>query len=280
MLKLEQTGQPIYIDLENGASLSFNEPIVHEQEKFKVKLVKDMAGLLQKDDYLPGNEKFYDYYRGIVEKDTVDTFTKFDDHYDLTIIMPNDFDNGECKKTSGHYHKYIPGHHSSYAEIYEVILGKALFILQKINDHELPADQIQVEDLYFVEVNQGEMVVLPPLYGHCSINVGEGPMVFSNIASCKNKSDYRVVKEKHGMSYYIVRENGKLKAVKNPNYGDVPAPRVMKVLESREMGIVFHKPLYRSYLENPALYGYVANPLGHEAAMMNLLKETNPKGLL
>ncbi len=278
MVTLKQTDMPITIDLENDCAIRYEEPVVFELNKFKT--AGDMKGLLQKDGYRPDDETFYSYYRGIVEKDAVPTFAKFDDHYDLTIIMPNGFENGECKKTSGHYHKYIPGCHSSYAEIYEVILGKALFVLQKINDHTLPSDLVRVEDVFFVEVNQGEMVVLPPLYGHCSINIGDGPMVFSNIASCKNKSDYRVVKELHGMSYYVVKENGKTKAVKNPNYGNVPEPRVMKVTENREMGIVFNRPLYRSYLENPALYGYVANPIGRENDMMDLLEEKKPQGLL
>lgn len=265
MIELTRTDLPILLNEQEDYKLSFRPPVVYSSDG--VKTAADMRILFQQPDYLPEAEPCYRFYRSIAEQDQAGVFKDTGYHYDLTVILPSP-KAGECKKTSGHFHALIAGGASSYAEIYEVILGRALYVLMKVNDPALPAEQQRIEDAYLVEVHEGERIILPPLYGHASINIGDGPLVFSNIASSANKSDYTPIKSKHGMCYYAGRENGKLTVCVNPNYSNVPQPKILRPKESEALGITFHTSLYRQFLAQPSRYFYVGNPVGFEAEIM------------
>lgn len=264
MIELSRTDMPIYLDLEDDCSLHCLPPVSFASSG--VKTAADMEGLFQKPDYLPAGEPCYRFYRSIIEQDKAECFQATGYHYDLTVILPSPV-HGECKKTSGHFHSMIPNSASAYAEIYEVILGTALYILMKVNDPSLPVQQQKIEDAYLVEVHEGERIVLPPLYGHASINIGEGPLVFSNIASSGNRSDYGPIRQRHGLCYYVAKDGGTISITKNPNYDQVPQPKVLRPQECADLGITFHTPLYRQFLAQPSRYFYVGNPVGFEDAI-------------
>lgn len=268
MLELKNSGLPLYIDEKNHVmALS----ALLKYDGFGRKTVEKMQGLLADEHDLPLDELVYDVYRGIAYPEDEELLKKNDYRYDITIIMPGQV-NGECKKTSGHYHGWNPEKTNTYAEVYEVIKGTALYILQKSDnfDAEDPAD-VRVDDLIFATVHEGETILIPPNYGHCSVNIGDGPLVFSNLAYVPCPVHYGPVKQFHGMSFYVMVENGEVKLKANDKYVDVPKAKFATVKENPHLGIQFGLPVYESYKKNPEAFEFLGKPDGFVDEIMSML---------
>ena len=268
MLELTNSGLPLYIDEENHVmALS----ALLKYDGFGRKAVEKMQGLLANEENLPLDEMFYDVYRGIAFPKDEELLNKDNYRYDITIIMPGQI-NGECKKTSGHYPGWNPQKTNTYAEVYEVIKGTALYILQKSDnfDAENPAD-VRVDDLIFATVHEGETILIPPNYGHCSVNIGEGPLVFSNLAYVPCPVHYEPVKHFHGMSFYVMKKDNEIRLEANGRYVDVPAPKFATVKENPGLGIKFGVPVYESYMKNPEAFKFLGDPDPYVDEIMSML---------
>jgi glucose-6-phosphate isomerase, archaeal len=110
--------------------------------------------------------------------------------YDVTVIPPASV-CGECVKTKGHFH---PDNSAGigYPEIYEVISGSAEYLLQ---------DRRQ-SDIVAVRVGKGEKVLIPPGYGHVTINPGNDTLVMANIVSTEFESEYLEYEQMRGGAFY------------------------------------------------------------------------------
>lgn len=266
---LKTSGLPVYVKEEDNL-LAFLAPLVYN--RFSRKTVRDMDGLLQNGAGAAPDEPYYDVYRNIrfAEHEAqlaADTYC-----YDITYIMPGQV-NGECKKTSGHYHGYNPTHTNTYPEVYEVLKGTAIYLLQRADNFEGDPAQLKIDDLYIVKVEAGQSIIIPPNYGHCSVNGGDGPMLFSNLAYAAGKVNYDPVRHYSGMTYFVRRENGRNSFVRNENYpaAAVPAPKFALVKENARLGIEFGKPVYQNYIEHPERFHFLGNPDGYENEIMNML---------
>ncbi|MGV8176798.1 MAG: glucose-6-phosphate isomerase family protein [Candidatus Bilamarchaeaceae archaeon] len=121
---------------------------------------------------------------------------KLDVRYDITVI-PARFLGDEYNKTYGHSHpKAEDG--VPYPELYQVLRGRGSFILQK----RLPNDMYQV---FIVEAKEGDTVLIPPGYGHVSVNRGEDSLVLANLVYDKFASDYSEYRDNHGAAYYMTK---------------------------------------------------------------------------
>lgn len=102
MIQLSKSGLPMQMDEESGRII-LGEGLA--MEGYAGKAAGKMAGLLadETDLEMVGEEPFYDVYRGIAYPEDRELLKKHDYRYDITVIMPGQI-NGECKKTSGHYH--------------------------------------------------------------------------------------------------------------------------------------------------------------------------------
>ena len=202
MLELKNSGLPLYLD-EGNHVMAISALLT--MKGFGRKELEKMQGLLADETALVKDEICYDVYRGIAYPEDQALLDQYDFQYDITIIMPGEV-NGEVKKTSGHYHGWNPEKTNTYGEVYEVIKGTALYILQKsANFDEEDPGNVKVDDLIFATVHEGETILVPPNYGHCSCNIGEGPLVFSNLAYRPCPVNYGPVKHFHGMAYYVTR---------------------------------------------------------------------------
>ncbi len=104
--------------------------------------------------------------------------------YDITVIPPRDL-SGEHVKTKGHYHPVNPAG-TGYPELYEVVEGTAQFLLQSRT----------LDDVVLVVAGTGACVVIPPGYGHISINPSPDPtLVMANLVSTAFESEYRGVRD-------------------------------------------------------------------------------------
>lgn len=135
--------------------------------------------------------------------------------YDYTVIPPNNI-GGESIKTYGHYHPEVEKG-LTYPEVYQVLEGKAFFIMQKPSNRK-------IEDVIVVEAKKWDVVIVPPNYGHVTINPADEDLITANWV-CRNFSSiYEPYTQRRGACYYYI--NGEW--VRNKNYEEVPEIRFAK----------------------------------------------------
>ncbi len=172
----------------------------------------------------PQDKPLYFMFRDIFKESDKDFLKEKDVRFDITVIPA--FKLGkEFVKTHGHYHPLIPGKSITYPEIYEIISGKCMFVLQK------PDENGNIVDAFVVECEEGDKIVIPPNYGHVMVNIGYETLITSNLVSSKFKSIYEPYREKKGAVYYILSEFMKIKMVKNEAYDNVNDPVILKPSE-------------------------------------------------
>ncbi|HIH19112.1 TPA: glucose-6-phosphate isomerase [Candidatus Micrarchaeota archaeon] len=141
----------------------------------------------------------YFMYRGVEKFQSI--------RYDITRILALDL-SGELNKTFGHSHpKSKTG--TAWLEVYEVLSGAAHFLIQRVN-------QLGVDDAAMISGKKGDCFLIPPGYGHVTINPGKTDLVLANLVFEGFESDYSMFAQKRGACYYELA-NGKI--VKNPAYG-------------------------------------------------------------
>lgn len=152
------------------------------------------------------NFKLYYMYRGIKDKNDL--------RYDITVI-PSRMLGEEFVKTKGHYHI------GNYGELYIVLAGRAIYLMQK-------EKKGVIEDVYCVKAKKGDHVLIPPQYGHITINSSSRELKMANWVSRGCKSDYKPIERKRGACYYYTKSGW----VKNKNYKKVPKIRFKKAQRS------------------------------------------------
>lgn len=147
----------------------------------------------------------------------------------LTVWSPGTY-NGEFVKTYGHYHG------TDDLETYRIISGEGILIIQKKFFEGNEWIKNKVAEVIFIKPKIGEDIILSPEWGHAWVNIGMGPLItYDNWRAGHDPSDYAVMEELSGMAYYIVSENGEVKAVPNPNYQDLPEPKWFTATEFKNI---------------------------------------------
>ncbi len=171
-----------------------------------IRRISDMKEVIYDKEWLKSAEDFEAYYmyRGVAKKNGL--------RYDITE-MPFKMFGKEYPKTKGHYH---PG---DYGEIYQVLEGKAIYLLQNR----------ELSDIVIIETNPGEVAIIPPNYGHVTINPGPEKLKMANWVSPEFNSIYEPILKKGGAAYFYT-ENG---WIQNQNHDSVPEIR----MEDPEAGL-------------------------------------------
>lgn len=163
-----------------------------------VRTLGQMKNTLMSFREYASNLDMYFMYRNV--------YKNHDIRFDITLIPAFDIE-GECAKTHGHYHA-MSDDGIAYPEVYQVIHGSAVFILQKKNRN----DSI---DAIVVNAKEGDSVLLAPGWGHVSINNGTEPLVLSNLVYDKFESNYEEYDQNRGAAYYYLK-GGEI--LQNSNY--------------------------------------------------------------
>jgi glucose-6-phosphate isomerase len=140
--------------------------------------------------------------------------------YDITAIISRDI-CGEKVKTKGHYHPASPSG-IGYPEIYEVLVGHAHYLLQERN----------LSHVILIDACKRDIVIVPPGYGHVTINAGDSDLVMANIVSTVFESEYGEYERMRGASYYELADGT---IIKNPAYSHVPDLKLIKAGEIRQI---------------------------------------------
>lgn len=256
----ERAGWPLKLDAETvivsfGAQMRMPQYSTRELEALRPVLL---------DPDADGPEIMYWMYRNCGRPQDAGVNEAHDLRYDLTVFRP--FTVGrEFIKTSGHYHPVIPGRRAAYPEVYEVVSGEAFYVMQKIDDYAASPEEVVVEDVIMARVGAGQKIIMPPGYGHVTINPLDEPLVMSNWVSSRFSSYYGAVEQARGFAYYVIDDDGEPGWIENRSYvRGVPQARRAEVQEAPELGIVWDKPLYQCGVDDPEAFEFLNDPVPYE----------------
>jgi glucose-6-phosphate isomerase len=206
-----------------------------------------------------GPERHYTMYHDVHLKKDAGVLQEAGFRYDMTVIRPAIIGR-EFNKTMGHYHPALPGLGLSYPEVYEVISGGALCLLQKTRTL---ADPRRVTDVVTIEARPGDRTIIPPNYGHVTINPYKTPLVMADATATGFVSTYDPYRRLRGAAYHLVLEKGRPTWVPNPLYLSHPAIRELAPRDPSALGMRRNVPLYRSLLEKPESFEFLRKPQYH-----------------
>jgi glucose-6-phosphate isomerase len=182
------------------------------------------------------NKDLYYMFRDLAKNDTeLEMIKAHHLRYDITVIPPGML-GSEYTKTVGHYHPEVPGTDISYPEIYQVLEGSATYLLQKVENGE----EDIVLDVAIIEAKKGDLVIVPPKYGHVTMNASETTLEMANWVCRDFSSIYEPIKRLSGASYFLLKDG----FAKNPLYKDVPPIRYLKPLACDDFGLNSEENMY------------------------------------
>jgi glucose-6-phosphate isomerase, archaeal len=248
----ERSGLPISLDLETGELTATGDVDLGEQGERRLSQLRDV---LADPDAATDDRICYRTYRGVGTKSDLELLEKQVLRYDITVTLPG-LIGREFMKTAGHYHSTAPDG-VVYPEIYEVLHGEAVFIMQLGGDSE-PTEPVYVHD-WFQACAQGEAVVIPPGWGHVTINVGDEPLVVSDLIASSCANDYNTFRSARGAVTYYGRDGDRPWFKTNANYIKQPLTNVPEGYRG-PIVIRYEAPLIERFRCNPQRYRWLTNP--------------------
>lgn len=182
------------------------------------------------------NRDMYYMFRDLARNDAdLEAIKSHHLRYDITRIPPGML-GSEYIKTVGHYHPPVPGTDVSYPEIYQVLEGSAIYLLQKVE----PGEEDIVLDIAVIKADKGDLVLVPPGYGHVTINASDKTLEMANWVCRDFSSVYEPIKRLSGAAYFLLKDG----FVKNPLYRDFPPIRYTAPLGIEELGLNSGEMMY------------------------------------
>lgn len=222
-----------------------------------IRRLYDMKDVIYDVKWLKSTEDrdLYYMYRDLsFSKSDYSLMQEYSLRYDITIIPPSNL-GLEYIKTAGHYHPFIEGTGYTYPEVYEVLNGVAHYLLQKSENN-------MVTDVIIIEANEGDKVVIPPNYGHVTINPSNKELKMANWVSREFSSIYGPYRDCKGAAYFELTDGS---LIQNVNYKNLPEIRYLKPSNHSEIGFYKNKEMYGlirdieklNYLNNPQDYDWI-----------------------
>lgn len=236
-----QTGLPLAFD-PITASLHLADGIICE--RVSVRTAEEMDEYIAESGAAPADETIYSVWRNIARREDIARLRLSHLRYDITVLKAGYFagQKKEFFRTAGHYHPVKSGTGIAYPEVFEVISGRACWLLQR------PAANNSgvIEEIYSVEAGPGEKAAILPGFGHISINPGPEPLIMANWIGSAFQYDYDPWRKFRGGGYWAVKgpEDNGIEFKKNENYGGVPELKKLRPKEVPELGLMKSKPLY------------------------------------
>jgi glucose-6-phosphate isomerase len=249
------SGLPVFLTDENKLKLDEN---LSGGDSSTRKLF-DLESVLKSPVDVDGNRELYYMYRDVHKSKDEDAIRNHALRYDMTIILPG-MVGEEYAKTLGHYHPDKEGQRLSYPEVYEVISGRAFYLIQK---PQRTVDGFYfgtIEEAYLIEVKAGEKAIMPPDFGHITINIDSEPLVMSNWVCADFQSDYSEIKNFQGGCYYLTKGADGYQAIKNSKYTSVPELKVMIPKELEQFALKFSEPMYQTGMAGIDKLDYLVKP--------------------
>ena len=170
--------------------------------------------------------------------------------YELTVMGGRPI-GSEAPKTFGHVHVRPAGGSLGYPEVVEVVHGEAGFLVQDLLEGP---DGPMSTVAWLVRAQPGDWVILPPELAHTTIDLGAGPLVFSDVIDRKAAGIYAGVARATGFAWQVGRD-GRL--APNPRY--VHVPRLVEI-DAADWSGPSDRILYRAFQEDPDGFAWLSDP--------------------
>lgn len=202
-----------------------------------VRTAEDLRGVLANPGCTCTGPVYYMYRDVARSKEDREWLSEQHLRFDITVIPPREL-CGEYNKTKGHYHPPDPSG-TGYPEIYEVLSGEAHYLIQNMD----------CSDVVMIAATAGDVVVVPPGYGHVTINPTRSTVLqMANIVSSRFSSNYHGYEVQNGAVFFEWIKEG---FVKNPVYRNTPHLRLVKAQRLADVKDAIPDPLY-NLIENRA----------------------------
>ncbi|OPY54790.1 MAG: Glucose-6-phosphate isomerase [Methanosaeta sp. PtaU1.Bin112] len=214
-----------------------------------VRRLYDMKEVILDQEWLAGASDFELYYmfRDLsLSRADKEKLLQNNLRYDITIIPPNML-GCEYIKTAGHYHPNAAGS-VTYPELYEVLEGEALYLLQNQD----------LSDVVAVYASAGDKVLVPPGYGHVTINRSNKTLKMANFVARNFLSLYEPYKEKKGGAYYLTKD-GWIKNERCPEAAELRRVQAPDNSSLRRLGLSLNREMY-PLLREPGLLDFLTKP--------------------
>lgn len=233
MIDLQKTsGLPLSLDEDGMLVIPHNFKVAEA----RARTAEEMQEFLP-EGFLPRTlETAYRVYRDLqLMAEVADTGLR----YDITVIPPGTYSHQDGRReflrTAGHYHDTKPNG-IGYPEIYEVLAGRGRWVIQKMG-----AAREEIVEAYLIEAGPGEKILIPPGFGHVTINAESEFLVETNIISKNFTYDYASYKALRGPCYRLLESGDRTMIEIEAN------PRYAKLAELKKLSV--RKDWFRGYFE-------------------------------
>ena len=255
----KQSGLPVQWD-PAAKRLIFGDGMITADPGPDIRRLEDMNAVLYSDK-AEGIDELYYMYRGVSFSADAARIGAEGLRYDITVISPGTFDR-EYVKTVGHYHPPKPGTGVTYPEVYEVLHGRAHYLLQRSH----PDQPEQLEAVILIAAKPGDKVLIPPGFGHITINPGDDYLIMSNWVARDFSSVYGPIRDMAGGAYYELQSDEGPEFVLNKRYRSVPSLQRCPVTQVPVLNLITGLPLYRVFQENSKAFEFLTLPEEYGAA--------------
>lgn len=234
-----------------------NELIFGEKIQFSnpsVRMLSEASGFYRVPLKMEINKPLYFMYRGIALKEDLKKINDAKLRYDITVILSGTVGK-EYIKTIGHLHPLSPlsNFTHTFTEVYSVIYGNSLYVLQKFSHFYLLNESNfkgqMIDEVIIIEANEGDMIFIPSHYGHTTINIGNKPLVMANILYSDFNSLYEPYQKLNGASYYVEKDMINAPLL-NQNYKNPPTPKYLTSKDFKPPLLKGGKSLYGQFMNN------------------------------
>ena len=235
-----------------------NLTIALESRDPDIRWLYDMKDVLYDQEWAASaeNAELYYMYRDLyLSRADRDRLRDQGLRYDITIIPPLMLGR-EFVKTAGHYHPLVPGEDVTYPEVYEVLEGEAAYLLQKED----------LSDVVVVRAAAGDKVLIPPGYGHITINRSNKRLKMANFVCRDFSSLYEPIKKVGGGVYFLTTEG----FVRNKRCAQASSIREVDASDLRDLGLLRSKEMY-PLLRVEGKLDYLVHPQNHLEVFEDLL---------
>lgn len=216
----------------------------------QIRTLREMQSVVFDQDWLRTadlDQTLYLMYRDCVLPHDRQIAQELEVRYDITVLLPVRLGR-EYNKTKGHYHsEYKLG--LCYPELYQVLEGEAHILLQKRSGET-------ISDVALVIAHEGQIVLVPPNYGHITINPSKRILKMANWVSTRVESLYEPFETQGGGAYFELSD-GQL--TPNPAYRALPPVRIVSAREYPELGLCYGQHIYE-LIKTPELLRFLSYP--------------------
>lgn len=250
------SGLPVQLDPASGR-LSARDPDRLPLAPLAIRTLGELRPLLAAADPGPDDRPCYLMYRDV--RGIGDGWLAANGlRYDLTVTLPGQI-GGELMKTAGHYHAFMPNSTETYPELYEVLSGRALFLLQRARNPDAPLAGAVIDEVLLIGAKVGDLLLIPSHCGHITINAGDEPLVVADLIAAASENHYGAIRDAHGAAYYVEAVGDPPLAKPNPAYPAVP-PLTWYPNPAAAGLALDATPLYAAAQADPARFAFLTRP--------------------